>query len=112
MTMILTMIMTMIMIMTMVNLYIFLVKNITGGKPNSKDNGIDNISINFNGSLQSWLDDENIIVNAIFPENFRCIISGPSECGKTFLLKNLVMNSIHFGNLYISLVRLVITMMV
>ena len=53
-----------------------------------------NISINVNESLLSWLDYDNIIFKAIFPENFRYIISGPSECGKTFLLKNLVMTSI------------------
>ena len=40
--------------------------------------------IDVNGSLQSWLDDDNIIVNASFPESFRCVIAGPSECGKTF----------------------------
>ena len=28
-----------------------------------------------------------MITEATLPENFRCIISGPSECGKTFLLK-------------------------
>ena len=60
-----------------------------------------NISINVNGSLQSWLADDNINFNAIIPENFRCIISGPSECGKTFLLKKLVMIIIQFDNLYI-----------
>ena len=38
-------------------------------------------------SLQSCLDDEEFIVNAAFAENFTCIISGPSECGKTFLFK-------------------------
>ena len=30
-------------------------------------------------SLQSWLSDEDIIVNAAFPENFRCIVSAPSD---------------------------------
>ena len=54
-----------------------------------------------NGSLQSWLDDDNIIVNASFPESFRCVIAGPSECGKTFLLKNLFSVSIQFDRLYI-----------
>ena len=49
-----------------------------------------------------WFDDENIIVNVIFPpEDFRCIISGPSGCGKTFLLKNLVLEFIQFDRLYI-----------
>ena len=33
-------------------------------------------------SLQSWLDDDNIIVNASFPESFRCVIAGFSECEK------------------------------
>ena len=60
-----------------------------------------NISINVKGSLQSWLADDNIIVNAIFPEDFRCIISGPSESGKTYLSKHLVMTSIQFHKLYI-----------
>ena len=27
------------------------------------------------------------MTEATLPENFRCITSGPSECGKTFLLK-------------------------
>ena len=40
--------------------------------------------IDVNGSLQSWLDDDNIIVNASIPESFRCVIAGPSECGKSF----------------------------
>ena len=39
--------------------------------------------------------------NAIFHENFRCIISGPCEFGKPFLLKNLVMTRIQFDKLYI-----------
>ena len=46
-----------------------------------------NISVNINEDLQSWLNDANIITEATLPENFKCIISGPSECGKTFLLK-------------------------
>ena len=37
----------------------------------------------------------------MLPENFRCIISGPSECGKTFLLKQLVLARIYFDKLYI-----------
>ena len=45
------------------------------------------ISVNINKDLQSWLNDDDIITEATFPDNFRCIISGPSECGKTFLLK-------------------------
>ena len=51
------------------------------GKPNT-------ISVNINEDLQSWLNDDNMITEATLPENFRCIISGPSKCGKTFLLKN------------------------
>ena len=31
--------------------------------------------------------DDNIITEATLPENFRCIIPGPSDCGKTFLFK-------------------------
>ena len=45
------------------------------------------ISVIINDDLQSWLNDDDIITEAEFPYNFRCIISGPSECGKTFLLK-------------------------
>ena len=49
------------------------------------------------GSLQSWITDKNLTVYAPIPENFRCIISGPSECGKTyFLLKNLIMPDVKF----------------
>ena len=47
------------------------------------------LQINVNGSLQSWLDIDNTFVNALIPESFRCVIAGPSECRKTFLLKNL-----------------------
>ena len=36
------------------------------------------------------------------PENFRFIISGPGECGKTFLLKTLVVARIYFDKLYIN----------
>ena len=56
---------------------------------------------NINEDLQSWLDDENMIIEATLPENFRCIISGPSECGKTFLLIRLVMAGIYFDKVYI-----------
>ena len=59
------------------------------------------LQINVNGSLRSWLDNANIIVNAIFTESFSCVIAGPSECGKTFLLKNLFLGSINFDSLYI-----------
>ena len=48
------------------------------------------IAININNDLQSWLNDDDIITEAEFPDNFRCIISGPSECGKTFLLKKTI----------------------
>ena len=64
------------------------------GKPNT-------ISININEDLQSWLNDDNIITEATLPENIRCIVSGPSECGKTFLLKKLIRASIYFDKLYI-----------
>ena len=48
------------------------------------------IAININNDLQSWLNDDDIITEAEFPDNFRCIVSGPSECGKTFLLKKTI----------------------
>ena len=57
--------------------------------------------ININDDLQSWLNDDDIITEATFPDNFRCIISGPSECGKTFILKKLILASIYFNKLYI-----------
>ena len=60
-----------------------------------------NISVNVNEDLKSWLNDDDIITEAAFPDNFRCIISGPSECGKTFLLKKLILASIYFDKLYI-----------
>ena len=50
------------------------------GKPNN-NSPTNNISVNINEDLQSWLNDDNIITEAAFPDNFRCIISGPSECG-------------------------------
>ena len=59
------------------------------------------IAININDDLYSWLNDDDIITEAAFPDNFRCIISGPSECGKTFLLKKLILASIYFDKLYI-----------
>ena len=55
-------------------------------KPNN-NSPTNNISVNINDDLQSWLNDDNIITEAALPDNIRCIISGPSECGKTFLLK-------------------------
>ena len=33
--------------------------------------------------------------------NLRCIITGPSECGKTVLLKNLFLPGMQFDRLYI-----------
>ena len=57
------------------------------GKPNNKECLNNNISINLNEDLQSWLNGDNIITEAKLPENLRCIISGPSECGKTFFKK-------------------------
>ena len=57
--------------------------------------------INVNGSLQSWITDSNITVDVLFPGNLRCIIAGPSECGKTVLLKNLFILGIQFDRLYI-----------
>ena len=39
------------------------------------------ISVNINDDLYSWLNDDDIITEAAFPDNFRCIISGPNECG-------------------------------
>ena len=73
-------------------------------KPNN-NSPTKSISINTNdintNDLQSWLNDDDIITEATFPNNFRCIISGPSECGKTFLLKKLILASIYFDKLYI-----------
>ena len=63
-------------------------------KPSNKECLSNNISVNINDDLYSWLNDEDIITEAAFPDNFRCIISGPSECGKTFLLKKLILASI------------------
>ena len=78
------------------------------GKPNNKECPTNSISIrepasqkNINEDLQSWLNDDDIITEATFPNNFRCIISGPSECGKTFLLKKLILANIYFDKLYI-----------
>ena len=71
------------------------------GNPPSPINGESDILIDVNDNLQSWLDNKNIKVAAIFPENFRCKKSGPSECGKTFILKNLFLDSVHFAKLYI-----------
>ena len=57
------------------------------GKRRGSTDLSNNISVNTNEDLQSWLNDDNIITAATLPEIFRCIISGPSEWGKTFLLK-------------------------
>ena len=70
------------------------------GKRNNKECLSNIISVYINKDLQSWLNDDNIITEAAFPDNFRCIISGPSECGKKFLLKKLIL-AIHFDKLYI-----------
>ena len=72
------------------------------GKPNNKECLSNNISVNINEDLQSWLKDDNIITKATLPENFRCVISGPSKCGKTFLLKKLVLARIYLDKLYIN----------
>ena len=66
-----------------------------------KENKENKISTNINGDLQSWLHNDDNIVNAIFPENIRCIISGSSECGKTFFLKELIISNIYFDKLCI-----------
>ena len=71
------------------------------GKPNNKECSTNTISININEDLQSWLNDDNIITDATLPEILRCIISGPSECGKKFSLKKLILSSIYFEKLYI-----------
>ena len=36
-------------------------------------------------TVKSWLADYVVFVDANLPENFRCIVSGPSECGKAYL---------------------------
>ena len=73
-------------------------KNIKKDKPNN-NSPTNNISVNIN--LQSWLNDDDIFTETTFPDNFRFILSGPSECGKTFLLKKLILASIYFDKLYI-----------
>ena len=60
-----------------------------------------NFSIDVTRSLQSWITDRNITVYTPFPENLRCIISGPSESGKTVLLKNLFIPGIQVDRSYI-----------
>ena len=73
----------------------------TSPRAPSPANRKSNLMIDVNGSLQSWLDDYNIIAAAAFPESFRCVIFAPNECGKTFLLKNIIIRSIQFDILYI-----------
>ena len=68
---------------------------------NSIREAVSPISVKINDDLYSWLNDDDIITEAAFPDNFRCIISGPSECGKTFFLKKLILASIYFDTLYI-----------
>ena len=63
--------------------------------------GESNLWIDIKKSFLSWIDDDIIIVDAMFPENFRCVLSGPSECGKAFLLKHLFLNSIQSDRLYV-----------
>ena len=70
-------------------------------QPNHKECLINNISLNINEDLQSWLNDDNMITDATLPENFRCIISVPRESGKTFLLNKLILASIYFDKPYI-----------
>ena len=68
--------------------------------PSVVNQGVSPIFVNINDYLYLWLNDDDIITEAAFPDNFRCIISGPSECGKTFLLKKLILAS-YFDKLYI-----------
>ena len=68
---------------------------------NSIREAVSLISVKINDDLYSWLNDDGIITEAAFTDNFRCIISGPSECGKTFLLKKLILAIIYFDKLYI-----------
>ena len=56
--------------------------------------------INVNESLQSWITDSNITVYVLVPENLRCIIAGPSECGETVLLKNIFIPGTQFAGSY------------
>ena len=77
------------------------VKSLSPLARSSHTSRVSPLKTDVNGSLQSRLDDDNIIVNAIFPESFRCVIVGPSKCGKTFLLQNLFLSSIQFDRLYI-----------
>ena len=62
--------------------------SISNSPTNNIREAVSPISVNINDDLYSWLNDDDIITEAAFPDNFRCIISRPTECGKTFLLKN------------------------
>ena len=77
MTMLMTILKTLIVKMKLISIYL-------EKAPKGKTTFMPGIffQINVNGSLQSWLDDDNIIVNAILTESFRCVIDGPSEFGK------------------------------
>ena len=68
--------------------------SISNSPTNNIREAVSPISVNINDDLYSWLNDDDIITEAAFQDNFRCIISGPSECGKTFLLKKLILASI------------------
>ena len=78
-------------------------------KDNDKDN--DNVNVNDNDNVDiNDYDNVNVNVNdndidrnknVSFPESIRCVISGPSECGKTWLLWNIIINRIYFDKLYI-----------
>ena len=89
-------------------MYLFDEKHQKGKPNNTHTNDIYDISsrepasqTKINDDMKSWLNDDDIITEAAFPDNFRCIISCPSECGKTFLLKKLFLFSIYFDKLYI-----------
>ena len=75
--------------------------SISNSPTNNIREAVSPISVNLNDDLYLWLNDDDIITEAAFPDNFRCIISGPSECGKTFSLKKLILASIYFDKLYI-----------
>ena len=89
-------------------MYLFDEKHQKGKPNNTHTNDIYDISsrepasqTKINDDLKSWLNDDDIITEAAFPDNFRCILSCPSECGKTFLFKKLFLFSIYFDKLYI-----------
>ena len=44
---------------------------------------------------------DNYNVCIFFPETIRCVISSPSECGNTWLLKKIIIKRINFDKLYI-----------